>query len=54
MKHAEILRRANEQIIDACTTDSQSRHDNALAAFKGYCRQADTATLVDELLRGAT
>ena len=40
--------------IDACTTDSQSRHDNALAAFKGYCRQADTATLVDELLRGAT
>jgi nicotinamidase-related amidase len=38
--------------IDACTTDSQSRHDNALAAFKGYCRQAETSVLVDELLRG--
>ena len=34
---------------DACTTDSEARHLGALAAFKGYCRQADTATLVAEL-----
>ncbi|MEO6607987.1 MAG: isochorismatase family cysteine hydrolase [Aestuariivirga sp.] len=40
--------------IDACTTDSESRHQNALAAFKGYCRQAETSVLVDELLRGGT
>ncbi|WP_018182953.1 isochorismatase family cysteine hydrolase [Kaistia granuli] len=38
--------------VDACTTDSRERHDNALAAFKGYCRQEDTTTLVDELLNG--
>lgn len=38
--------------VDACTTDTQSRHSNALAAFKGYCRQAETATLVAELMRG--
>ena len=38
--------------IDACTTDSEPRHKNALAAFKGYCRQAETSTLVEELLRG--
>lgn len=34
---------------DACTTDTEARHTNALQAFKGYCRQADTATLVAEL-----
>ena len=34
---------------DACTTDTETRHLNALLAFKGYCRQADTATLVAEL-----
>jgi nicotinamidase-related amidase len=33
---------------DACTTDSLSRHDAALAAFKGYCRQTNTATLEAE------
>ena len=38
--------------IDACTTDTQTRHSNALVAFKGYCRQAETSTLVAELLRG--
>lgn len=37
---------------DACTTDSQSRHDTALAAFSGYCRRSDTATLVAELDAG--
>ena len=37
--------------IDACTTDSEARHKNALSAFKGYCRQAETSTLVAELIR---
>ncbi|KAA0969613.1 cysteine hydrolase [Aureimonas fodinaquatilis] len=36
--------------VDACTTDTQARHDNALAAFKGYCRLATTEELVSELL----
>ena len=40
--------------VDACTTDSLSRHQNALEAFKGYCRQAETSVLVEELLRGDT
>ncbi len=30
-------------IADACATESQARHDNALAAFKGYCRTVTTA-----------
>ena len=34
--------------VDACTTDSEARHVGALAAFKGYCRQTDTAVLVAE------
>lgn len=34
--------------VDACTTDSEARHDAALAAFRGYCRQTDTATLEAE------
>lgn len=34
--------------IDACTTESRARHDNALAAFAGYCRAARTSELVDE------
>ncbi len=38
--------------IDACTTDSEPRHLNALAAFKGYCRESETSILVDELIRG--
>lgn len=37
---------------DACTTDSEPRHLNALAAFKGYCRTAWTAALVAELGEG--
>jgi hypothetical protein len=37
---------------DACTTDSESRHLNALGAFKGYCRIAPTATLAEELAGG--
>jgi nicotinamidase-related amidase len=35
--------------VDACTTDTAERHERALAAFKGYCRQATTADLVAEL-----
>jgi nicotinamidase-related amidase len=38
---------------DACTTDNEARHQNALSAFKGYCRQAETSALVAELMRGS-
>lgn len=34
---------------DACTTDSQERHENALSAFKGYCRSATARELIKEL-----
>ena len=34
---------------DACTTDSEVRHQQALAAFRGYFRQASTAALLAEL-----
>ena len=37
-------------IADACASESQARHDNALDAFKGYCRTVTTAqavTLID-------
>ena len=37
--------------VDACTTDTLERHEGALAAFKGYCRQATTDELVAELGR---
>jgi nicotinamidase-related amidase len=36
-------------ISDACATHSQARHDNALAAFKGYCRILTTAELLAEI-----
>jgi nicotinamidase-related amidase len=36
-------------IADACATHSQARHDNALAAFKGYCRTLTTAELLAEI-----
>jgi nicotinamidase-related amidase len=35
--------------VDACTTDTAERHDAALRAFRGYCRQTTTARLVEEL-----
>lgn len=35
--------------VDACTTDSRERHESALAAFRGYCRQATTEELLREL-----
>ena len=34
---------------DACTTPSQTAHDNSLQAIKGYCRTVNTAELVTEL-----
>jgi nicotinamidase-related amidase len=37
--------------VDTCTTDTEVRHTNALAGFKGYCRQTETSTLVAELMR---
>jgi len=37
------------QVTDACLTLSQARHDNSVAAIKGYCRQVTAAQLVAEL-----
>lgn len=34
-------------VTDACTTETQERHDHSLLATKGYCRQKTT----DELLK---
>ena len=39
-------------VSDACTTDSEARHRNALAAFGGYCRTAVTSQLVAEFTSG--
>ena len=36
-------------VSDACATHSQARHDNALAAFKGYCRTLTTAELLTDI-----
>ncbi|WP_419760226.1 isochorismatase family cysteine hydrolase [Acidisoma sp.] len=35
--------------VDACVTQSQQRHDTALANNKGYCRQVTTSSLVSEI-----
>ncbi|GAN81362.1 isochorismatase family cysteine hydrolase [Acidocella aminolytica] len=35
--------------VDACATQSQARHDSALANNKGYCRQVTTADLLVEI-----
>ena len=37
------------QVCDACTTYSQTRHDNSLAAISGYCRQLTTNQLIAEI-----
>ena len=37
------------QIVDACLTYSQERHDNSLRTIKGYCRQITSEQLVAEL-----
>jgi ureidoacrylate peracid hydrolase len=36
-------------VTDACAAYSQARHDNALHAIKGYCRQRTTDELLAEL-----
>jgi nicotinamidase-related amidase len=36
-------------VADGCATHSQARHDNALAAFGGYCRTMTTAELLGEI-----
>ena len=36
-------------VSDACATHSRARHENALAAFKGYCRTLTTAELLAEI-----
>lgn len=36
-------------VTDACATHSAARHDNALAAFKGYCRLLTTDQLLAEV-----
>lgn len=35
--------------VDACVTQSQQRHETALANNRGYCRQVTTAALVAEI-----
>jgi len=37
------------QVTDACLTLTQARHDNSLAAIRGYCRQVTTEELVREV-----
>ena len=36
-------------ISDACATHSEARHENALAAFGGYCRTMTTAEMLAEI-----
>ena len=33
-------------VTDACATHTRERHESALAAFAGYCRSLDTASLL--------
>ncbi len=35
--------------VDACATDTRARHQAALQAFRGYCRQRTTEEIVREL-----
>lgn len=39
-------------VPDACATYSHERHDNSLRTIRGYCRQVDTAALIDEITGG--
>ncbi len=41
-------------VRDACCTYSAERHENALAAVKGYCRIRSTAEVVAEIEATAT
>ncbi|HEY3146525.1 MAG TPA: isochorismatase family cysteine hydrolase [Dongiaceae bacterium] len=40
-------------VSDACATHSAARHENALKAFKGYCRTLTTAQLVAAIQQAA-
>ncbi len=35
--------------VDCCGTHTAARHETALSAFSGYCRQATTAALIAEM-----
>ncbi len=37
------------QVTDACATYTRQRHENSIAAVKGYCRQVTTAHLIAEI-----
>ena len=39
-------------VSDGCATHSQTRHDTALNAFKGYCRTETTADLIAQVAAG--
>ena len=39
-------------VPDACVTHSQERHDWALRAISGYCRQVDAGPLIEEIAAG--
>ena len=41
-------------IADACASHSQTRHDNALKSFSGYCRTMTTAEFLREIEFGET
>ena len=36
-------------VSDGCATHTQTRHETALSAFKGYCRTVTTADLIAEI-----
>jgi nicotinamidase-related amidase len=38
--------------LDCCGTKTAARHDAALSAFSGYCRQATAAALIAEMRSG--
>jgi len=38
-------------VADCCATDTQARHQSALAAFKGYCRMETTDSLIAAIKR---
>ena len=40
-------------VSDACATHTQARHDNALAAFAGYCRKLETQSMLRLLAESA-
>jgi nicotinamidase-related amidase len=36
-------------VTDACTTDSEERHEQSLLGIRGYCRQRHTDLLLGEI-----